>query len=777
MKYWGKKPHNIWYEYIKHYTPHNGLYLDPFAGSAVSAFEAVRAGRKVIAFDLNPLSSFFIEVLSSDYDSGRFRAAATRISETIRNDDEYKRWFFMDYGNTPSEVVNFKWEGGTVYEIALQSKGGKRFLIDGGSSRYEGMSKIEIPYWIPQREFPSSVPSNFIECVGGNTFDKLWTRRNIYVLSKIFDEILKVENKGVKHQLLSAFIQTLHLSSKMCVPRRGDANRPFSTSWGRSAYICADRQMEMNPLLVFEGSCFGKQSVDSALRYREAYLGKVPKILRVSESNKKGTSSQFDIKYGAIDVCNLKDYLDERSVDFIMTDPPYGGLVHYVDLSLVWLVWLEKYDSRFLPNRGAEIIINRENDLRIYEKRFLKGVQNLRDVLKDRGKIVFTFHNKEPIIWNSFLRIIGRAGLAVEKVIHQQNRRTGESNVANPYGTSAADFYIRCVKQKSIMHRSNDADSYENFVLKKTIHLIAERNEPTPFQIIFNGLLVAISSEGFYLDDFDSKIESILKKYVNKIFTLRDNEDAKAGDYWWFVNPKDHIAHPDLPLKRRIEHAVLMFLRQKVSVTFDEVLGEVFTRYPNGLLPENKSVVDILSKYAVRSSGKWLYKREVESDFTEHTKMIAHVAKIGQKMGYKIHIGKREQAERYQNGRLADIADLKELSFLVDDKNRRDRLEMIDVLWLSDDMKIKYGLEIENSTDFVSGINRGSNLSLETVKIMVIPDRRKKEFERVNDPLFVQNFNNQNWTYLLYSDIERVLSSRNMTNEEFVSSLRSYVKR
>lgn len=62
MKYWGKKPHNIWRTYIENYTPENGLFLDPFAGSAMSAFEAVKAGRKALAFDLNPLTSFMIEV-------------------------------------------------------------------------------------------------------------------------------------------------------------------------------------------------------------------------------------------------------------------------------------------------------------------------------------------------------------------------------------------------------------------------------------------------------------------------------------------------------------------------------------------------------------------------------------------------------------------------------------------------------------------------------------------------------------------------------------------
>ena len=51
MKYWGKKPHNIWFEYIKKYTPDKGVFLDPFSGSCESIIESLRAGRKTIGFD------------------------------------------------------------------------------------------------------------------------------------------------------------------------------------------------------------------------------------------------------------------------------------------------------------------------------------------------------------------------------------------------------------------------------------------------------------------------------------------------------------------------------------------------------------------------------------------------------------------------------------------------------------------------------------------------------------------------------------------------------
>ena len=45
MKYFGKKPHNIWGAYIRTYTTQDGCILDPFSGSSIAAFEAVKVER------------------------------------------------------------------------------------------------------------------------------------------------------------------------------------------------------------------------------------------------------------------------------------------------------------------------------------------------------------------------------------------------------------------------------------------------------------------------------------------------------------------------------------------------------------------------------------------------------------------------------------------------------------------------------------------------------------------------------------------------------------
>ena len=782
MKYWGKKPHNIWREYIQNYTPDNGIFLDPFSGSAISAFEAVKVNRKTIAFDLNPLTSFIIEVFSTKFNKKEFEKEVKKIVDEVQKDETYLKFYSTISRKTGANTIaqSFKWEDGKLYELGvnyteqeiLEETNGRastrkfRYVAEPNESDQKlanEQSKIKIDNWFPDEPFINS-PSfnaNFIRAVGGNNFSNLWTRRNLYVLSKIFDIIKKNKNENLKTQLLFGFIQSLHLTTKMSVPRRESANRPFSTSWGRSAYICANRQMEMNPLLVFEGSCLGKQSVESCLKDVEKYIGKIPKTLKVSESLKnKDKLSGFDLKYGVVDINTITDYIPEKSVDFIMTDPPYGGLVQYLDLSSIWLNWLKNVDEKYKPNYNAEITVkNGIIDINLYQQRFTNALKNLRTVLKDEGKIVFTFHNKEIPIWNAFLKSITLAGFKIEKVIHQQNRRTGEANVANPYGTSGTDFYIRCIKSPEVKLKT-EKDEFEHFIINKAIGILALRNEPTPFLFLFNGLLAEISSAGFDLDDFDENVKQILNKNIGKIFELTENDTNKAGKNWWFINPSEHIKYPDRQLTERVEESIISLLRRKTSVSLDDALAVIYKKYPNGLTPDVKSITSVLQKYATKSGGKWLYNAlEVEQEFTKHTEIIYKLIGIGKKLKYKSFVGKREQPEPIKNKRLSDFSDYIQLKDTIKDGIARKRIEMIDLIWLKED-KIKIIIEVENSTNFTSGIQRGSNLPNDVIKIMIIPDHRENELNRISDPLFKESFKSHNWKYILYSDVDKILQSK-----------------
>ena len=56
-KYWSRKTWNVVGEFIKTYTRENDIVFDPFAGSGLTAIEAVRNGRRAIVCDLNPAAT------------------------------------------------------------------------------------------------------------------------------------------------------------------------------------------------------------------------------------------------------------------------------------------------------------------------------------------------------------------------------------------------------------------------------------------------------------------------------------------------------------------------------------------------------------------------------------------------------------------------------------------------------------------------------------------------------------------------------------------------
>ena len=772
MKYWGRKPHNIWSDYISHYCPEDGIVLDPFVGSGITAFESLKLGRKVIATDLNPLSAFVIEAMTAKFDEKLFRSAVENISQAILNDDVYKTHYTKSVDGESCTVYNYIWEGGNLKFVRL--KNGKKQALslapsDEDNTLARDMGNLEIPYWYPTDKFPQnkSINHNFIRKIGGTTFDHLWTRRNLYLLSLMFDLISK-EDKRVQLHLMYAFIHTLHLVCKMVVPRGETGNRNYSGSWGRADYMIRNRQMEQNPLVVFQRSCFDKQGVLKAMLDATKQLPAKRKIHSLNKTKRMNLNA--GINYGVLDVADLTDYLDDNSVDFILTDPPYGGLVQYMDLSMVWLVWLQRFDAKYTPDASGEItykagITSRQS----YKRKLVLAFKNLHRVLKPSHYMVVTFHNQDIREWNDFVGAIRESGFVFEKVTHQYNKRSGESNVSNPYGTTGSDFYIRCRKGETDT-ATDEKMELHRFVIQKIISILTERAEPTPFTFILNGLLPDMLQAG-YLEP-DAPAEEIMKILENEIgagktFTITRNAKDQSGDILWFTNPSAHINHMSISLTDRMDLTIKALLRRKVSVKYDDIVAEIFREYPNGQTPDPCGIINVVKKYATKSNAKWKLKDEVERDCTEHTHIIYLLCSLAKKAKMLSFVGKREQREYVDDTtKLVNVASLSALDNLLDiyQPEQLSRIEMIDTLWINDN-KIAAVFEVENSTDFIGAIARSSHISMEIPKFMIVPERRIKEFLNFKDPLFVQSFKDNNWRYCDFQTIQTLNTARNVTLE------------
>lgn len=611
MKYWGKKPHNIWNRYISNYTPKNGIFLDPFSGSGMSAFESFKSGRKVIALDLNPLTSFIIETISSEFNYNEFEKTADTIINKVESNPIYHQIYMYKRKYKNFVIQNVKWNCNKIYEVCLQDYEGKnRICLTPEEEDYEPLRFVEslkIDKKYPNNYFRKSVSftKTFLSNIG-TKFSDLYTKRNLWVLSELFNEIQMINNENVKKQLLFAFIQTVHLSTKMCVPRSKKTNRDFSTSWGRSAFLYSKKQMEMNPLLLFKSNCFGKQSAGSSLKYANIYFSRKPIIADITKVP-FDLQKNVDIWYGVVDIKNLDKYVPHNVVDFVLTDPPYGGLVQYLDLSMVWLSWLELFDSKYSPDYKEEITVNLNSSQDDFKNSFSEGLKKLNLVLKDSGKLILTFNNQDLQTWSSFLSSITSSNFEIEKVIHQQNKRTGESNVSDFYGTSASDFYIRCIKNNK---NANELKRYtslelEQIIVDKIIEIISERKEPTPYQILFNGLLTKLSSSKIDIANFDTNVKKIMNDHLGKELCIYKSAINKAGNFWW-INSKDFDNSSPLTLTNRVDKYVKTILSKNTKISTNNILQKIFQKFPNGLTPDLQIVYKILNENAVYSKDNWI---------------------------------------------------------------------------------------------------------------------------------------------------------------------------
>jgi len=81
-KYFARKPHNVVAEYMKHYSKNGEVVLDPFAGSGVTAIEALKYGRKAVAIDLDLIATFITRMTAIPVNLTELQ----HVYEEIKND-------------------------------------------------------------------------------------------------------------------------------------------------------------------------------------------------------------------------------------------------------------------------------------------------------------------------------------------------------------------------------------------------------------------------------------------------------------------------------------------------------------------------------------------------------------------------------------------------------------------------------------------------------------------------------------------------------------------
>ena len=346
--YFTRRPYNVVRNYIERYSQPLDLVLDPFGGSGVTAIESYLLSRVGIQNDINPLANF--------------------ISDGL---------YFLSI-KTEQEVKNAFVE-----------------IIDGISDKLNSLlslsdNEIEAnwPKYLIDYKFPENVklPKNS----DVEYYYDLFTKKQLISLVIIKSEIEKIEDSQLKHIVLTAWSATLSKINKTFLSTEGrKESRGGSSIFSIYRYKIASNVVELNPIEVFT------QRVRNIVKAQS-------EILQEKENSKRKYGVYGNYFAYAVNATELnKKYSEE--IDYIFTDPPYGGHIAYLDLSTLWNIWLG--NSPTVLDFQNELIVggNLKHTEEFYIQNLAKSVSVMSDVLKDNRFLSIVFQHKDTRYFEAIL--------------------------------------------------------------------------------------------------------------------------------------------------------------------------------------------------------------------------------------------------------------------------------------------------------------------------------------------------------------------------------------
>ena len=422
-KYWARKPHNVVSEYIRHYSKKGEIVLDPFGGSGVTAMEAIKADRKAISIDLNPMSAFLIENTLSQINAEKIEKEFRKIE--IKLKDRINKLYETQCPkcNQRAVVLATIWdrEKEKPLELRCLCPICKKYAAKPKPKDIALLRNIEKlkPKWYPKNSLAYN-GNKFMKREGKETVDDLFNKRNLYALATLLGGIEKIANKKLRGVFEFAFTSMVHLASKMCpVAKEGGKGHWSALSatsfWALQSYWTPPVYMESNVWMLFESAIFGKQGVlkgkaDAAEQIR--FYKRAKSLREINDG--------ANILFETASALELTKTIPPNSVDYIFTDPPYGGAVQYFELSTLWTAWLGMD-----LNYADEITINRqqEKDFDYYHKMLKSAFREMYQVLKPSRYLTVTFHSTEIAVWNSIIKAVVLSGFDLEKIVYQPPAR------------------------------------------------------------------------------------------------------------------------------------------------------------------------------------------------------------------------------------------------------------------------------------------------------------------------------------------------------------------
>lgn len=714
--YFTTQPYNVVQKYISTFSNPGDLIADPFVGSGVTAVESLRIKRRTFALDLNPFAVFMTKAKCSYADINHLREMFDKTLNVVEDECQ---------------------------EVEDLTK--------------DKVKKLTIPYWYPKDvKLPSNADRTYLH--------EIFTKKQLFQLSFIKNEIDKFPDSNEKDLLLILFCGTLSRAN-IAYSLPDDGRSIYSgdfTIFHTGRYRVPKNIVEIPVLPVF------KRRFEDIVKAKE-------------ETNKlfKDFVNKDTFKAVVGSATNLKPYLKNQSVDYVYTDPPYGGHIAYLDLSIVYNSWLKLDVTEEMKRdeviEGGELKHTRQ----VYMNLLRESLGEISRVLKPNRWMSLVFSHKEPVLWTNIVEAAKSVGLEYKNSVVQGTKLPSWHKVDVPQSVLSSQMIINFIRKENAYFEFID----DKLTLNQLILNVAEREIYNRHGATLEEIITALVPELFehnYIDEeAQTKTDKIFKllaenftyRQSSKIFEIKEENNKKIGNY--------------IPMQDKIKYYLISYMRRIGSATLEDIIPAILPKLVNGEAPSGEDILVELERIAKFEKGFWVFvhgnmqpsfnfdipntqtqhKETKIPAISEHDQIIYRLALLANRYNLISKIGNQEQKEPYLKA-LNRVQGLKYESVYPKDVIN---INEIDCLWFAKNNKIPiFAFEVEHSTSITSAFERfisllkvANDIGNQRRLILVISRKNTRQFNtKIRESSYIgsPHYLNNKIRYIFEEDLINRLS-------------------